>query len=139
MSQQVNFFDTKIELLRVIGPQRALVLNTELHIFTYRDLLQHYPFRYEDRTQFHRIRELNDQLPAAQIKGRIKDYVITGEGAKKRLVVYFTDDTGMMELVWFQGISWFEKNLRREKDYVVYGKLLFSVGDSPLPIPKLNH
>lgn len=138
MSGQANFFDTKIELLRVIGPQRALVLNTELHIFTYRDLLQHYPFRYEDRTQFHRIKELNEQLPAAQIKGRIKDYVITGEGAKKRLVVHFTDDTGLMELVWFQGISWFEKNLRREKDYVVYGKATFFGGRFSITHPEIE-
>ena len=138
MTSPANFFDTKIEFLRGIGPQRALALNQELRIFTYRDLLQHYPFRHEDRTRFHRICDLNEAIPAAQIKGKIKDYSITGEGAKKRLIAYFYDGTGFLELVWFQGISWFEKNLRRETDYVVYGKPVFFGGRFSITHPEIE-
>lgn len=122
MTERSNFFETKIEFLKGVGPQRALLLNKELNIFTYGDLLQHYPFRHEDRSQFHRISELDEQMPGAQIKGRLKDWVVTGEGFKKRLVGTFTDGTGSIELVWFQGIAWFEKSLRKNADYIIYGK-----------------
>ncbi|MPR33531.1 ATP-dependent DNA helicase RecG [Salmonirosea aquatica] len=122
MTERSNFFETKIEFLKGVGPQRALLLNKELNIFTYGDLLQHYPFRHEDRSQFHHISELNELMPGAQIKGRLKEWTVTGEGFKKRLVGTFTDGTGSIDLVWFQGISWFEKSLRKNADYIVYGK-----------------
>ena len=122
MTERSNFFETKIEFLKGVGPQRALLLNKELNIFTYGDLLQHYPFRHEDRSQFHRISELNELMPGAQIKGRLKDWEVVGEGFKKRLVGTFTDGTGTIDLVWFQGIAWFEKSLRKNADYIVYGK-----------------
>jgi ATP-dependent DNA helicase RecG len=117
-----NFFDTPIEFLRGVGSQKAALLNQELSIFNFGDLIQHYPYRHEDRTIFHRISELNDQMPSAQIKGRLREWSITGEGSKKRLVASFSDGTGMMELVWFQSIVWFEKNLRPNTEYIVYGK-----------------
>jgi ATP-dependent DNA helicase RecG len=117
-----SFFDTKIEFLKGVGSQKAALLNQELGIFTFGDLLQHYPFRHEDRTQFQRISELDENMAAAQIRGRLREWSITGEGHKKRMVAYFADNTGSMELVWFQGISWFEKNLRPHTEYIVYGK-----------------
>ena len=67
-----NFFDTKIEFLKGVGSQKAALLNQELGIFNYGDLIQHYPFRHEDRTVFHQIKDLNEQLPAAQVKWRIR-------------------------------------------------------------------
>ena len=117
-----NFFDTKIEFLKGVGSQKAALLNLELGIFNFGDLIQHYPFRHEDRTIFHKIDNLNEELAAAQIKGRLREWSIVGEGGKRRLVGYFTDGTGILELVWFQGINWFEKNLRPNTDYIVYGK-----------------
>ena len=122
MTERTNFFETDIQSLKGVGEKWALLLNKELNIFTFGDLLQHYPFRHEDRSQFHRISELNELLPGAQVKGRLKDWLITGEGHKRRLVGTFTDGTGILELVWFHGISWFEKSLRRNADYIVYGK-----------------
>ncbi|KAA6430456.1 ATP-dependent DNA helicase RecG [Dyadobacter flavalbus] len=119
---RTRFFDTKIEFLKGVGPQKAALLNQELNIFTYGDLIQHYPFRHEDRTVFHKISELSEQLPAAQIKGRLREMTTVGEGGKKRLVAYFTDGTGIMELVWFQSIGWYEKSLRPNSEYIVYGK-----------------
>jgi ATP-dependent DNA helicase RecG len=119
---RTNFFDTKIDFLKGVGPQRAALLNQELGIFTYGDLLQHYPFRHEDRTIFHRISQLTELMPAAQIKGRLREWTIAGEGGKKRLVGQFTDGTGTIELVWFQSINYFEKYLRPNGEYIVYGK-----------------
>lgn len=117
-----NFFDTKIEFLKGVGPQRAALLNQELGIFNYGDLLQHYPFRHEDRTVFHRINQLTESMAAAQIKGRLREWTIVGEGGKRRLVAQFSDGTGILELVWFQSISYFEKFIRPNTEYVVYGK-----------------
>jgi ATP-dependent DNA helicase RecG len=121
-SVRTNFFDTKIEFLKGMGPQRAALLNQELGIFTFGDLLQHYPFRHEDRTVFHKISQLTEMLPGAQIKGRLREWTLTGEGHKKRLVAQFSDGSGTLELVWFQGITYFEKSLRPNAEYIVYGK-----------------
>jgi ATP-dependent DNA helicase RecG len=118
-----NFFDTKIEFLKGMGPKRAELLNKELNIFNYGELLQHYPFRHEDRTTFHPIGSLNAEMTACQLKGRLKHgMTVIGEGQKKRLVAEFTDGTATIELIWFQGIEWQQRNLREGGEYVVYGK-----------------
>ncbi len=132
------FFETRIEYLKGVGPHRAALLNTELGIFTYADLLQHYPFRYEDRTRFHEIAGLTEEMPAAQLKGRLRFWEIVGEGPKTRLIGQFTDGTGTMELVWFQGITWLEKNLRRDGEYVVYGKPVAFGGKFSITHPELE-
>ncbi len=116
------FFDTPIEFLKGVGPQRAGMLQKELKIFTFGDLLQHYPFRYEDRTQFYSIREVTAEMPYVQIIGRIMKFEIIGTGFKKRLVGHFTDGKGNMELVWFQAISWVLQKVKPGIDYVVFGK-----------------
>ena len=105
-----------------MGPQRGALLNTELDIFTYGELLQHFPFRYEDRTSFLTISQLSDSLEAAQIKGRLRYWEKVGDGPKTRLIGYFSDATGTMELTWFQSVAYWEKNLKRDMEYVVYGK-----------------
>ncbi|MCE7065669.1 ATP-dependent DNA helicase RecG [Dyadobacter sp. CY326] len=135
---KTRFFDTKIEFLKGVGPQKAALLNQELGIFTFGDLIQHYPFRHEDRTVFHKIKDLNDQLPAAQIKGRLREWTLTGEGNKKRLVAYFTDGTGILELVWFQSIAWYEKNLRPNTEYIVFGKPVAFGGRWSITHPELD-
>jgi ATP-dependent DNA helicase RecG len=123
MAERNSFFDTRIEKLRgIYPPQKAELLNKELAIFTYADLIEHYPFRYEDRTKFHTIADLNESLSAVQIKGRIRTWEKIGEGHKERMIAYFTDGTGTIELVWFQGIAYAEKNLRQNGEYLIYGK-----------------
>lgn len=117
-----SFFDTSIEFLKGVGPQRAALIQKELAIFTYGDLIQHYPFRYEDRTKFHPISQINAEMPFVQIKGRITRMETIGEGRKKRLVARFSDSTGEMELLWFKGIQWVSKKLQSGVDYVVFGK-----------------
>ena len=117
-----GFFDTPIEYLKGIGPQRAAVINKELNIFTFADLIQHYPFRYEDRTRFYKITELSDELPFVQIKGIIRKKELIGSGFKKRLVAHISDGTGEIELVWFQGINWINDKIKAGTEYVVFGK-----------------
>lgn len=117
-----NFFHTKIEFLKGVGPQRAELLQKELGIFTYGDLIQHYPFRYLDRTQFYKIAELDETMPYLQVQGRIKGKEVAGEGRKQRLVATLTDDSGEMELVWFKGVKWMEKSIKNHTDYIVFGK-----------------
>jgi len=116
------FFETRVEYLKGIGPQKAAILNTELRIFTYKDLLEHYPFRYEDRSKFHTINEISPELPFVQLTGRIRNLSLTGEGRKKRLTAIFTDGTGNIELVWFQGIKWVSESIKSGIDYIIYGK-----------------
>ncbi|WKN32712.1 ATP-dependent DNA helicase RecG [Porifericola rhodea] len=117
-----NFFETKIEYLKGVGERIASLLKEELNIFTFGDLLQHYPFRHEDRSQFHHISDVNENMPYIQLVGRIQRVETVGEKSKKRLVAYFSDGTGVLELVWFQGARWVAKNLKMQTDYVVFGK-----------------
>lgn len=117
-----SFFDTSIEFLKGVGPQKAALISKELSIFTYGDLIQHYPFRYEDRTKFYKTSEVHADLPFVQIKGRITKLDTIGELRKKRLVARFTDDVGEIELVWFKGIPWVSRKLKPGVDYVVFGK-----------------
>ncbi len=117
-----NFFDSPIEFLKGVGPQRSSLLNKELNIFTFGDLIQHFPFRYEDRTKFYSIKELSDDLPFVQVKGILRKKELIGAGFKKRLVAHVTDETGELELVWFQGINWINEKLKTGVSYVIFGK-----------------
>src|SRR5918993_166900 len=117
-----GFFDTPIEYLKGIGPQRAALLNKQLNIFTFADLLQHYPYRYEDRSKFYAIKDVDESLQYVQIKGIIKRKELTGAGFKKRLVAYMNDGTGEIELVWFQGINWIAEKIKSGVEYVAFGK-----------------
>jgi ATP-dependent DNA helicase RecG len=117
-----NILDTKIEFLKGVGPQKAALLNTEASVFTFKDLLHYYPFRHEDRSKIYTIRELNDNMPSAQVVGRLSTFQVIGTGFKKRLVAHLEDSTGRVELVWFQGINWVLKKLVPGAEYVCYGK-----------------
>ena len=117
-----SFFDTSIEFLKGVGPQRAALLQKELKIFTFGDLLQHYPFRYEDRTKFYQIKEVSEEMPYVQIAGKITRMEIAGIGFKKRLVGQFSDGTGTIDLVWFQAVQWVSQKIKPGIAYVVFGK-----------------
>ncbi len=117
-----NFFDTSLEFLKGVGPQRAALLQKELRMFTFGDLIQHFPFRHEDRTKFYFINEVNEAMPYVQVKGKIVKMELIGGGFKKRLVGQLKDATGELELVWFQGITWTVDKIKPGIDYVVFGK-----------------
>lgn len=120
MTEQI--LKTPVEYLKGVGTQRADILKKDLRIFNYGDLLQHYPFRYIDRTRFYKIKELNTELPAVQILGRIISKEIIGEKHSKRLVAQFKDDTGSIELVWFQSIRWIDKIIQPGSVFMIFGK-----------------
>jgi ATP-dependent DNA helicase RecG len=130
--------DTPIEYLKGIGPQRADVLKKETGIFTYRDLLTYYPFRYVDRTKFHTIREISEDLSAVQLRGVIESLEVTGLKQAKRLVVLFRDSTGIIELVWFQGHNWMAQKLKLGVEYIVYGRPVAFKGKYNLAHPDIE-
>lgn len=113
---------TPIEYLKGVGPQKADILKKELQIFTIADLVQTYPFRYIDRTQFHKVRQVHTDLIGAQVLGRLISLQELGERRGKRLVGQFRDETGTMELVWFQSIPFLKKSLKVGFPYIAYGK-----------------
>ena len=122
MSQLHSFLDTPIGYLKGIGPLRAEGLQKELHIFSYKDLMTHYPFRYVDKTKFYNINEVNEDGASYQLKGFIESMETVGDKRSKRLVVKFRDRTGVIELVWFQGHKWMSEKLKLQTEYIVYGK-----------------
>ena len=117
-----NFFETPIEFLKGIGPAKADVLKKELGIFTFQDLMFHYPFRYIDRTKYYQIKEVTPELPFIQFVGKLINKQVVGERQGKRLVAQFEDATGMIECVWFQSLKWADKSLIIGTSYLVFGK-----------------
>ena len=117
-----DFLDTNITYLQGVGPKRAELLNKELSIFTFRDLLYYFPYKYIDRTRFYKIAELDPDLPFVQIRGIIKGYTTEGHGNSKRLVADFQDDTGTIKLVWFKGGKWITGSFSPGVEFIVFGK-----------------
>ncbi|MDP4223693.1 MAG: ATP-dependent DNA helicase RecG, partial [Bacteroidota bacterium] len=117
-----DFLDTSITYLTGVGPKRADLLNKELNICTFRDLLYYFPFKYIDRTKFYKIAELDPELPTVQVKGYIRGYYTEGHGQGKRLVADFQDDTGTVKLVWFKGTKWIPGNYPPGVEFIVFGK-----------------
>ncbi|MCU0472173.1 MAG: ATP-dependent DNA helicase RecG [Bacteroidales bacterium] len=117
-----DFLETNIMYLPGVGPKRAELLNKELNIFTYRDLLYYFPYKYIDRTRFYKIAELDPDLPFVQLKGVIKGYSTEGHGKGKRLVADFQDDSGNLKLVWFKGTKWIMQSYSPGIEFIVFGK-----------------
>jgi len=111
-----------IKYLKGIGKVRAELLETELGIKTYEDLLNHFPFRYIDRTKFYQVKDVRNVNADIQLKGKISKLEETGTGRKKRLTATFYDDTGEIELVWFRNYAYFIKKLNTTDTYIVYGR-----------------
>jgi ATP-dependent DNA helicase RecG len=130
--------DTTIEFLKGVGPKRAEILQKELGISTYGQLLTYYPFRYIDRTRFYKISELHPDLPYVQILGRITAKETIGEKHKKRIVARLTDETGTIELVWFQSLKWVDENVMRGKVYIAFGKPAVFNGSFSISHPELE-
>lgn len=115
-------FETPIEYLKGVGATRAEVLKKELQLFTFGDLLNFFPYKHIDRTKFYKIANINADMPYVQVLARLTDKEILGEKHTKRLVAHAKDETGVIELVWFQGIKWIEKTLIPGKVYVLFGR-----------------
>ena len=117
-----GFLEQDIKFLPGVGPQRGEVLKKELKIFTFEDLLYYFPYKYIDRTKFYPISEVTSTMSYIQIKGKIIRFETSGEGAKQRLIAQFRDSSGVMELLWFQGIKWVKENLKPNVEYIAFGK-----------------
>ncbi len=130
--------DTPLAYLKGVGPKRAELLQKELGFYTYGQLLQHYPFRYIDRTRFYKIKELSAEMPLVQIVGTVISKEMIGEKHKKRIIVKFADDTGTMELVWFQSLKWVEEHIFRSNTYIAFGKPNFFNGGFSISHPDLE-
>jgi len=134
-----DYLNQEIKFLAGVGPKRAELLNKELGIFTFEDLLYYFPYKYIDRSKFYKISELNPNLPYIQIRGKITGFEMLGGGNKKRLVAFFSDGTGIIELVWFKGISYIQKNLLTNTEYVVFGKPGFFGGNYNIIHPEVEN
>lgn len=117
-----EYLDTDITFLQGVGPKRAELLNKEADIYTFRDLLYYFPYKYIDRTRFYKIAELDPDLPLVQIKGVIKGYYTEGQGPGKRLVADFQDETGTLKLIWFKGGKWITGSYSPGVEFIVFGK-----------------
>ena len=111
-----------IKYLPGVGPQRASVLNKELNIFSVHDLLYNFPYKYVDRSRIYYISEIDGNMPYIQLRGEILSFEKVGEGRQARLVAHFSDGTGVVDLVWFQGVKYVVGKYKLRQEYIVFGK-----------------
>ena len=136
--QDIHILSSPIEYLKGVGPARADLLKKELGIYTFYDLLQHYPLRHIDKTKITPIGQLNPSLDYVQIVAKIMHWDIVGEKRGRRLIAMVKDETGILELVWFQGISWIQKNLLESTHYLIFGKLSYFNGRPQITHPEME-
>jgi ATP-dependent DNA helicase RecG len=125
ISSSSDILNSPIEYLKGVGPQRADTLKKELNIFTFKDLLEYFPFRHVDKTKINLISEINFQTEYIQVIGVLSKMEVVGNKQSRRLTATVSDKTGSLELVWFQGINWIQKTLHAGQPYLVYGKVSF--------------
>ncbi len=138
ISQAPSILSSPIEYLKGVGPLRADLLKKELGIFTFEDLLNYYPLRYIDRTKIETIAGITPNTDYIQVKGKITAIEILGERKAKRMIASLEDETGAVELTWFQGIQWVQKILHEGSEYVVYGKTGFFNGKAQIMHPEIE-
>ncbi|GHV14350.1 ATP-dependent DNA helicase RecG [Bacteroidia bacterium] len=117
-----DFSQTDITYLAGVGPKKAEILNKEIDVFSVEDLLYYFPYKYIDRSRIYFVHEVDGNMPYIQLKGRITAFETFGEGRKKRLVAHFTDGTGFIDLVWFQGARFIEDKYKVNLPYIIFGK-----------------
>ncbi|MEA1873016.1 MAG: ATP-dependent DNA helicase RecG [Bacteroidota bacterium] len=131
MSKQL---DSEIKFLKTVGPKRAELLNEELDIYTWEDLMTYFPYRHTDRSKFYKIREITANMPTVQLVGKISQLQEIQGKRFRRLTAKLQDDTGQIELVWFRGINIIKDIIKPGQNYVVFGKANL-VKNSGLSIP----
>ncbi len=138
-NEKVDFLATPIEYLKGVGPERAKILKDEVQIFTFRDLLFYFPYKYIDRGKFYSLSEIRNISSAVQLKGVLSDLKeIPLRGRGKRLVAKFSDETGTVELVWFKGVKWIKEALKPNREYVLFGKPNVYKSKLNFPHPELE-
>ena len=111
-----------IKFISGVGPQKAAVLNKELEIYSLHDLIYYFPYKYIDRSRIYYIHEIDGNMPYIQLKGEILGFETIGEGRQRRLTAHFSDGTGVVDLVWFQGIKYILGKYKLHEEYIIFGK-----------------
>jgi ATP-dependent DNA helicase RecG len=138
MSIHLDFLQTPIEYLKGVGPAKAALLNKELSIFTYGDLLFHYPYRHVDRGEFFTVDQIQKINDPVQLKGILSHLQEIPQKRGSRLTATFADETGQLELVWFKGVKWLKESLKPGQQYVIYGKPTVYGGKTNLAHPEME-
>ncbi len=138
INRQPSILDSPIEYLKGVGPLKGDMLRKELSIFTFRDLLEHFPLRHIDKTQVNLISGISYQTEFIQVAGTIIKMEVLGEKRSKRLVAHLRDSSGILELTWFQGINWVEKTISTGQKYLVYGRTGFFNGKAQMTHPEIE-
>ena len=130
--------ESPVEFLKGVGPQRGELLRQELAIGNFEDLLYHYPYRYFDRTQLTKIGDVNERMEYVQLAGTLVNIAEEGAGRGRRLTAMLYDDTGRIDLLWFQGAQWMKKTLKENERYIVFGKLSVFNGNYNIAHPEIE-
>jgi len=117
-----SFLSSDIKFLKGVGGVRAEMLNKELGVFTFGDLLEQYPFRYVDRSKFYKIAEIEHDTSFIQLKGKVTHIEEIGPRLKTRLVAQFTDGESVIDLLWFKSVKLIKGVLKIGEEIVVFGK-----------------
>ena len=133
-----NYLLNPIEYLKGVGQNRAILLKSELKIFTIGDLLNFYPYRYIDRTKFYKISELENTKSYVQIVGKFTDFKYSSSLKNSRLIGVFSDNNDQIDIIWFKGQKWIEKTVDTNKHYVIYGKLNFYNNNFSIAHPEIE-
>ena len=133
-----DILNTSIEFLKGVGPNRAKLIKNELNISNFKELLFQFPYRYIDKTKYHKISEINSSSSEVQLIGSIKELREIGIGSKKRLVANFYDKTGNIQLVWFKTNKWLVDSIKLNKTYILFGKVNEFNGSKSIPHPELE-
>ena len=133
-----SILSNPIEYLKGVGPLRAELLQKELGIFCFRDLLEHFPYRHVDRTKINLIREIEPATEYIQVAGKIVSVGLLGDKRSRRLVAELRDASGTLELVWFQGIHGIQKLVQVGGEFLVYGRVSFFQGSPQLTHPEIE-
>ena len=134
----MDVLDSDIKYLPSVGPRRAELFGKELGIFTFRDLIYFFPFRYVDRSRFYAISEIDSASAYIQLRGVIRDVRMVGAKRGKRLVATLSDDTGSIDLVFFQGVKWVPDKIKPGKEYIVFGKPSVFNGEINMVHPEID-
>ncbi|MEN1785370.1 MAG: ATP-dependent DNA helicase RecG [Bacteroidota bacterium] len=129
---------TPLAYLKGVGPQKATVFKAELGITTFGELLQLYPNRYLDKTQYYKIAQLQDSNAHVQIVGKVVHLKMVDQKRGQRLEASFIDDTGTLKLVWFRGHRWIRDNIKINEPYVIFGKVNRYGSHWSMPHPEME-
>ena len=134
----MQLLEQDVKYLKGVGPRRAELLGAELGVRTVGDLLRELPYKYIDRSEVHKICDLQDEMPYVQLRGKIVDFVEEGTGRKQRIRAVFTDGTGYVELIWFAGLRYVRETYKVEREYLLLGKPALWNGRFSISHPELD-